>query len=86
MAQLQSTLLADFDGADVNKDISVHPGLGDYLISIITYKGDDAPIAEARKMVIELRSNGRYNKLPAYVITKGTERPKRSSTHAAADS
>src|SRR5581483_2951543 len=55
--------------SEVNKDIEVTADRGAWLISVIAYTGEQAPM-QARQMVAELRE--KY-KLPAFVFSKGAE-------------
>ncbi len=54
---------------DINKDITVQPSQGPWMISVMSYVGEDAP-ENARAFVTVLRS--KY-KLPAFVFNHGSE-------------
>jgi hypothetical protein len=54
---------------DINKDIEVTADVGPWMILVITYSGDQAPM-QARKFVDVLR---RQYKLPAYVYNYGAK-------------
>lgn len=54
---------------DPNQDILVDPKVGPWMVSVMSYSGDDAPQL-ARQFVIELRNT---YKLPAYVFNRGAE-------------
>jgi hypothetical protein len=54
---------------DINKDIEVTPALGPWLICVISYTGEKAPLM-ARNAALELRAS---YKLPAFVFNYGAE-------------
>jgi hypothetical protein len=54
---------------EMNRDLAVTPAVGPWMICVMSYVGDDAPVC-ARKLVCELRGPN-YN-LPAYVFNYAT--------------
>lgn len=65
--------IAPREGPDPNQDILVHPGLGQWMICLISYSGNESP-AMARKMVVEMRSTYRLN---AFIFNYGQEEKRR---------
>ena len=67
---LRDYLNQNIDNVEMNNDIAVQPGHGNFMICLNWYSGPDAPQA-ARDLALELR--GPDFNLKAYVFTKGVE-------------
>lgn len=54
---------------DINRDLAVHPKVGNWMIMVMSYPGKNGPL-QARKMCLELREK---HKVPAYIFSYGAE-------------